>query len=140
MPTSINLTALPAIERQRVELDKRAAFLMWSLVLQQPRKRGGLPMTRIEISRELLDQRDISGELHAWFRDRLNHYLAHYKRQRDGDREELPQAPLTEVLDIYKGNKPFEKMGRRWAKISALQHNRRFNYASAMEGVAHDAL
>ena len=55
--TRFNLATLPAIERQRIELDKRASFLMWSLVLQQPRKRGEPPMTRPEIGRELLDQR-----------------------------------------------------------------------------------
>ncbi len=110
--TGFNLAARPTIERQRLELDKRASFLMWSLVLQQPRKRGEPPMTRPEIGRELLDQRDISDELHAWFRDRLNHYMAHYKRERDGTIEELPQAPLAEVFDIYAGDTEFKDMGK----------------------------
>lgn len=111
--TGFNLAALPAIERQRLELDKRASFLMWSLVLQQPRKRGEPPITRPEIGRELLDQRDISDELHAWFRDRLNHYLSHYKRERDGDREEMPLAPLPDVFGIYQGNTEFDEMGKK---------------------------
>lgn len=110
--TRFNLATLPAIERQRIELDKRASFLMWSLVLQQPRRRNEPPMTRPEIGRELLDQRDISAELHAWFRDRLNHYLAHYKRERDGDREGMPQAPLPDVFGIYQGDTEFELMGK----------------------------
>jgi hypothetical protein len=110
MTTSINLAVLPAVERHRIELDKRASFLMWSLVLQQPRKRGEPPITRIEVGRELLDQRDINTELYAWFRDRINHYMAHYKRERDGDREDIPQAPLPAILDIYKGDKTFEEM------------------------------
>lgn len=110
--TRFNLATLPAIERQRIELDKRASFLMWSLVLQQPRKRGEQPMTRPEITRELLDQRDISDELYAWFRDRLNHYMAHYKRERDGTIEELPQAPLTDVFGIYQGDTEFKDMGK----------------------------
>ncbi len=110
--TRFNLATLPAIERQRIELDKRASFLMWSLVLQQPRKRNEQPMTRAEINRELLDQRDISTELHAWFRDRLNHYMIHYKRERDGTIEELPQAPLAEVFDIYAGDTEFKDMGK----------------------------
>lgn len=111
MPTSSNLSALPIIERQRIELDKRASFLMWSMVLQQPRKRGEQPMTRPEIGRELLNQRDINAEQYVWFRDRLNHYLTHYKRERDGNRDDITQATLQEVFDIYRGDTEFKDMG-----------------------------
>lgn len=77
---SHNLAALPAFDRQRLDIDKRAAFVMWSLVLEQPRSRAkdATPMTRREIADEL---QATPAEHHAYHLERLQHWRDHYTAQ-----------------------------------------------------------
>jgi hypothetical protein len=78
---SLNLAALPAAERQLIEIDKRAAFVMWSMVLEQPRKKKEAPMTRDEINAELQAQQP---EHKAYHQARLRHWLDHYTSIKTG--------------------------------------------------------
>lgn len=70
-----NLAMQPTAERQRIEIDKRASFVMWSMVLEQPRKRNEPPMTRAEINAELQAQQP---EHKAYHQERLRHWRDHY--------------------------------------------------------------
>lgn len=60
---TFNLARLPEQDRQRVELDKQAAFLVWSC-------RRGLA-NRDDVAKAVNQQ---PAEYQEYFRDRLNHY------------------------------------------------------------------
>ncbi|TNH91121.1 hypothetical protein CF139_04895 [Aeromonas hydrophila] len=60
---AFNLARLPEQDRQRVELDKQAAFLVWSC-------RHGRT-TREDVAKAVIQQ---PAEYQEYFRERLNHY------------------------------------------------------------------
>ena len=76
---SYNLADIPLAERQRLEIDKRAAFVMWSMVLEQPRKRGGQPMTRAEINAELQATKANQPEHYEYHLERIRYWRDHYQ-------------------------------------------------------------
>lgn len=73
-----NLAERRTDERAKIDLDKRAAFVMWSMVLDQPRAKGGKPMTRREINDEL---QATPAELYEYHLSRLVHWREYYEQQ-----------------------------------------------------------
>jgi len=76
-----NLAALPLVERQCLEIDKRAAFVMWSKVLEQLRKHSGQPMTKEEINDELQASKANQPEHYEYHLERLSHWRDRYQEQ-----------------------------------------------------------